>query len=282
MSGKPPRLARPPGAIAPATQPADPPPLFSHTSFCAMAGREARHLAELVQDADLTRRLPWSRQWRLEDLVHHVGAIHRWVASLVHSDARRYQPIRDTDDWPTPNSSRQAARWLVVGQGPLLAALEAADPGPKMWTWGADKHVRFSSRRMTHETGIHRADAELALDLNPQFDPQVAADGVNEFLENLWSARAWRRGMAALRGCGETIELISTDTNDRWIITRTSSGFTWTHRPLSHTDRSDVTVTGSVNDLYLLAWKRIHPDNSSLKVLGNQAVIDHWHRHSSV
>jgi uncharacterized protein (TIGR03083 family) len=265
-----------------AGRPAGDTPRFSHLQFCDMAGREIDALVQLVRGADLAERVPWSRRWRLEDLVHHVGAVHRWVTDLVVTDARRYRPIRDTDDWRPDTTPAKAARWLAAGRDPLLAAMAAADPNRKMWAWGTDQHVRFWSRRMTHETGVHRADAELTLGLPPAFDAELAADGVSEFLDNLWKARAWRRDMGALRGGGETIGLSATDVADRWTIRRTANGFSWTHHVAGRPPRTDVTVTAPVGDLYLFVWKRIRGDPATVKIRGDTAMLDHWLRYSSV
>jgi len=247
-----------------------------------MAGREIDRLVELVREADLNQRVPWSRTWRLGNLVHHVGAVHRWATDLVRTDARRYRPIRDTDDWPPDPTAPAVAVWLIAGREPLLSALESADPDHKMWAWGVDQHVRFWSRRMTHETGIHRADAQLTVGLSPGFDRVIAADGISEFLDNLWRARAWRRDMGALRGRGETLALSATDTGDRWTIVRSDTGFDWTHHVRGRAPRADVTVSGTVTDLYLLAWKRVRPDHPGIRMRGDAAIYDQWFRYSSV
>ena len=259
-----------------------PPVRFSHLGFCEVAAAEIGALADLVREADLGARIPWSRTWRLADLVHHVGAVHRWAAGLVRTDARRYRPVRDTDDWPARPTRARAARWLLDGRDPLVDVLAESDPDHPMWAWGADHHVRFWSRRMTHETAVHRADAELALGLVPAFAPDVAGDGVSEFLENLWSARAWRRDMGGLRGEGETVRLDASDTGERWWTVRTPTGFTWGFHAGGRAPRGDVTVSAAVADLYLLVWKRLRPPSPEVTIRGDRSVLDHWFRYSSV
>jgi uncharacterized protein (TIGR03083 family) len=247
-----------------------------------MAGAEVGTLADLVRDADLSTRIPWSRTWRLGDLVHHVGGVHRWAAALVREEARGYRPIRDTDDWPSDPTSARAARWLLAGRDGLVDVLRERDPDERVWAWGPHHHVRFWSRRMTHETAVHRADAELALGRDPSFSPQLAGDGVNEFLENLWSARAWRRDMGALRGDGESLRFDSTDTGERWRIERNEKGFDWSYHPRPRAPRGDVTVAAPVADLYLLVWKRLRPEAPTVTLRGDRSVFDHWARYSSV
>lgn len=258
------------------------PSRFSHLELCSKTSEETDQLAELVADADLAAKVPWSRVWRLEELVHHVGAIHRWAAEVVATDARRYRPIRETDDWRPGRPADDIARWLRTGRDRLVSVLAAADPEHEVWAWGVDQHVRFWSRRMTHETGMHRADAELALGLTPAFDPQVAADGMSEFLENLWKARAWRRGMGALRGEGETISFVATDIGERWDVERTPTGFSWQHVVTARGTTSGISVSASVSDLHLLVWKRLRADNAGVTVSGDRADLSHWLRHSAV
>lgn len=255
---------------------------FSHREYCARVGDEIGSLAALARRGDLAMRVPWSRTWRLGDLFHHVGAVHRWAANIVEIDARRYLPIADTDDWTSDPTATQVARWLRAGGERLISALEAADPDREVWAWGVDQHVRFWSRRMTHETGIHRADAELTSGLVPQFDPPIAGDGVNEFLENLWRARAWRRSMGSLRGDGETIGLVATDTGERWLVRRTPKGFDWSYHPRGRALGADVSVSATVRDLYLFVWKRLPPDAPEVTVRGDEDLLRHWLRYSSV
>lgn len=81
---------------------------------------------------------------------------------------------------------------LAAGEGNrLIAVLGSVDPDRKVWVAGVCQHARFCPRRMTHETGTHRADAELALGPASNFDQAAASDGMNGFREPL-RARAWR------------------------------------------------------------------------------------------
>jgi uncharacterized protein (TIGR03083 family) len=80
----------------------------------------------------------------------------------------------------------------------------------------------FWPRRVVHETAVHRADAELALGVEPRIDPAVAVDGVGELLENLPRSRP-------LRGSGEQLRLAATDQPAQWTIIRDPANFTWTH-----------------------------------------------------
>src|SRR5439155_11719350 len=127
-------------------------------------------------------------------------------------------------------------------------ALRAADPDAPMWAWGADQHVRFWSRRMLHETTIHRADAEFAVARDPRVDIEVAVDGVEELLENLRGAAYFRPNVAELRGDGQTLHFGCTDTHVDWAVTLSPEGFTWRRGD----GAADVSVRGDAADLLLL------------------------------
>jgi hypothetical protein len=176
--------------------------------------------------------------------------------------------------------------------------LRAADPDARMWAWGPDNHVRFWSRRMLHETAVHRVDAELSLGVEPHIDPAVAADGIDEFLENLPRSRP-------LRGNGEQLQLVATDQPDHWTITRQPTTFTWTHRHpgrQAHPDprtpdprtpdqpcpepapapTTTVTVHATTTDLYLFLWGRRPPTDPRLVVTGDPALLTHWRQHAVI
>ena len=71
-----------------------------------------------------------------------------------------------------------------AGRGGFVEA-PPADPGSSMWAWGADQHARFWSRRQLHETLVHRCDLELAQSGRPSVPAHLAADTIDEFLDNL-------------------------------------------------------------------------------------------------
>src|SRR5687768_9598890 len=130
-------------------------------------------------------------------------------------------------DLDHPDGPADYARWVRTGVHELVATLRGADPDAEVWGWGADKHVRFWSRRMLHETLIHRTDLEITTRTEPVIEDAVAVDGINEFLENLPHARRFRPEVMSLRGGGEAIAFSATDADARWTIRLVSEGFEW-------------------------------------------------------
>jgi uncharacterized protein (TIGR03083 family) len=252
------------------------PGMYAHERCCDLAGAEIDRFATVIRGADPATPVPTCGRWTLADLVQHIGQIHRWAAAMV-TELSRTSHSRRKADLPLPADPASWPGWLAEGRTLLVPALRAADPEARMWAWGPDKHVRFWSRRMVHETGVHRVDAELALGIEPRVDPAVAADGVEEFLENLPRSRV-------LRGDGEQLRLVATDRPDRWTITRQPAGFEWA-RGAPGGDRpgaGSVTMAAGTADLYLFLWGRRPFTDPRYAVTGNGDLLGHWRRHAVI
>lgn len=243
-----------------------------HLATCDALAVEVGVLAGVVRAADPQTPVTTCEPWVLADLLGHLGQIHRWAWSMVRDLAHSRLAGREKL-FPPPEPDGLAA-WLVSGGEELVATLRAADPDAPMWAWGADKHARFWSRRMLHETTLHRADAELALGATPKIDADLAVDGVDEFLDNLPCASYFAPGVRRLRGRGELLSWRATDADVAWLIELDRDGFSW-----RHTDDAvspAVRVTGDAVDLYLFAWGRVRAGEARLAVEGDRHLLDHW------
>src|SRR2546423_15248051 len=149
----------------------------------------------------------------------------------------------------------------------LQEAFAGADPDAPMWAWGADKHARFWSRRMLFETMIHRADAELALGAAPEIPNEDAADGIDEFLDNLGAAAYFSPTVATLKGDGEVLALSAPDI--QWAISLSPDGFTWSH---SVDANAVATLSADGPDLLLHIYGR----GGNVKADGDQALLKRW------
>jgi uncharacterized protein (TIGR03083 family) len=132
---------------------------------------------------------------------------------------------------------------------------------------------------MLHETAIHRADADLAVGVEPRVDAEVAADGIDELLDNLPSAVHFAPGVAELRGDGDVITLVASDADLGWRITLEPVGFRWER---ADDTSADVTITADAGDLVLLLYGRRDPDDDRVKITGERPLLDHWLASSSL
>ncbi len=131
---------------------------------------------------------------------------------------------------------------------------------------------------MTHETAVHRADAELALGREFVLDADLAADAISEWLSllSLPQAVEFRPELAELRGDGQVLHLHSTDPGlgevGEWIVRRTPSGPVWEH---GHT-KGDVAVRGAVVYLLLVMTRRVAPSQVPIMIFGDAGLLEHW------
>jgi uncharacterized protein (TIGR03083 family) len=179
-----------------------------------------------------------------------------------------------------PADQAQYPQWLAAGASPLVTVLRDAGPATSVWSWADDAAAGSGwwARRMLHETTVHRADAEMALAIEPSIDAACAADGIDEFLANLPRAARPSKRLAALPA-GRLIHLHATDEGlgeaGEWLIQcceGAEGGYTWSH---GHA-KGDVAVRGPAAVLLLLGYGRIAVDDGRLTLFGDESLIAAW------
>ncbi len=212
---------------------------MEHEEYCARAGAEIARLASVTEDAAPHVPVPTCPGWELARLLKHAGIVHRWATAIVAARAAE----------PVPQNS------LDVGPG---------DAGSGWW-----------ARRMLHETAVHRADAELALGIEPEFDPGAAADGIAEFLANATMGGRPSQRLTQLPA-GQSIHLHATDEGlgeaGEWLISFGDDGYEWRH---GH-EKGSVAVRGAAGLLLLLVYGRVRPDDERLQVFGDAGLLATW------
>jgi uncharacterized protein (TIGR03083 family) len=247
--------------------------MLSLEGCCGLVGTEIDRLAAVADGADPATPVPSCPGWTLADLLQHTGEVFRWAAAMVR-DSSPERLAREAIDWDLPAEPADLPQWLRDGRAGVLEAFGAADPATPMWAWGWPKAAGFWPRRMVHEIGVHRADAELALGRVPAFEPDVAADGVDELLDNLPHAASFAPGVATLRGSG-TLDLHAEDADTSWLVTLVADGFRWERAAPVGTD---VEVTASAGDLLLALYGR----PARIDVDGDLALWDRWRQGASL
>ena len=238
-------------------------------------------MAETLAGANLAMQVPSCPEWTLRQLVEHVGRAHRWVTAIV-TRRRTTAPDFDTLNVLAPADADGLCRWLADGAAELAEAIRSVGPQTPIWSWADEQSAGFWARRMTHETAMHRADADLALGREFVLDPELAADAISEWLSLLALPEAinYRPELAELRGEGQILHLHSTDPGlgeaGEWIVRRTPSGPVW--EP-GHA-KGDVAVRGAVVDLLLVMMRRVAPGEAPITVHGDGTVLDHWLAHT--
>jgi uncharacterized protein (TIGR03083 family) len=218
--------------------------------------------------AGLAADVPSCPAWTVRELVSHTGQVHRWAAGHVR-ESRANAP---KGFGPAPEEG--LLEWYDQGWRELVAALRAAPPDLDAFTFlRSDSPLAFWARRQAHETAIHRADADAATGVVAAYDPELAADGIDELICGLYG----RRGGTLFSPEPRSLRVSPADADGTWRIeigpdSRTIS--------VGGTEPADCVLTGPAADLYLFLWNREPAGQPS--VTGDPAVLDLWRERARV
>ena len=216
----------------------------------------------------LDARVPSCPDWNVAELVEHVGRVHRSVTRRVHDLETERRPAADIELPPRS----ELVGWFESGAQALARVLEAAEPDAPVWNWSLTPRLAsFWWRRMAQETAVHRWDAQSAHGQQRPIDADVAADGVDEFLDVFMPTDLAEQPAADLGG---TVQLRATDRPNTWLAT-VGTGVLTVRRdqPPSPGDAPLASVAASASDLLLFLWKRLPGSAPELDVTGDTSLL---------
>ncbi|MET9227133.1 maleylpyruvate isomerase family mycothiol-dependent enzyme [Lentzea sp. NPDC003310] len=227
-----------------------------------------------IEGADLSVSVPATPSWTLNQLLRHVGYAHRWVAQMVgerfpeidrsyskaHSvDAYAGEKPAELGPWLAEGAALVADTMRPVDRREMIAVLRPGHPGPDFW-----------SRRMAHETVMHRFDAFEALGLPFEVDDRIAYDALWEWMTTIVDIIFDLRPAATeLLGSGQVF-FEATDTLQEWTVDLSGEA----QRVLDFPERPAVTVRGPAFDLVLALYQRRGTDG--LQVSGDAALLERF------
>ncbi len=217
-------------------------------------------LAGLLDEAGWDLAVPTCPGWRMEELVRHLGAVHRWALTYISQGLEEMFP-QPTEEQMLGSGPRreELPTWLRAGAAELGAALRQSRPDLHCWSFlPAPSPLVFWARRQAHETAIHRVDGELALGPSSPLPADFAADGVSELLLGFA-----HRGRRRLRRDPELAAVLEADdTGDRWRFAATPDGL---EVEAGSSLSAPTTVRAPAPRLYLLLWNRLPLDPVALE-----------------
>jgi uncharacterized protein (TIGR03083 family) len=235
---------------------------------------ENRRLGEVLRAADLDITVPTCPGWRLGQVLTHVGRGDRWAAMIVRDRADERVDMRAVPGGKPPADVDAAVGWLAESPRLLLDAVAGTGPDVPVWTFTGPRPAAWWVRRRLHESVVHRADAAIALGVPYEVEPELAADGVSEWLD-LLAARPVPEDGPALPD-GATLHLHATDDGlgavGEWLVRPEDGRVAWEH---GH-GKGAVAVRGSAADLLLALLRRIAADDPRLQVLGDAGAWRTW------
>jgi uncharacterized protein (TIGR03083 family) len=214
--------------------------------------------------------------WDMRTLVRHLGLIHLWAAGNVVYARDDFLDADDIPDmaryWPELGSSwpddADLVAWYRETKANLVRVLESAPADHQCFSFlPASTPVEMWARRQASEIAIHRFDAEQARGIPSHFEPEFAADMLDELLSGFAPRpRESEVGVEAAR----VLRVHACDVDEDWYLTIGRNGIETSRRG----GDADLTVTGSAAQLYLLMWNRA--DDSTVKLAGDTGLMDVW------
>lgn len=228
---------------------------------------EIDRFVTVIDAADLSTPVPTCPGWDVGRLVEHVGQIHRWARFCI----QHARPPSDRESSALESfDPEDPVVWFVEGANALVATLRQVDPAAPTWHPFRDEQVAaFWFRRQAHEIAMHRWDAESALGEPSPIDPDLASDGIDEYLDSTIPRIVARRGTPLPAG---SIHLHCTDVDGEWLV--------WSRRDeyflvRSH-QKGDAALRGPAEALLLRLWARIGDDDERLRPVGDTTVLADW------
>ena len=233
-------------------------------------------LVGAAEAAGLDTPVPTCPTWCVRDLVAHVGGVQRWATSYVRT-CDTEPPTRESQavffDAPSDDGLLD---WFRAGCTELADTLAAADPAMECWSFlRAPSPLAFWARRQAHEAGIHRVDAETARGPVTAFEPEFAADGIDELLCGFLARRRGR----LVADPPVTLAVRATDVEAAWTVAVHPDHREVTAGP-GGLEGADCLVEGPASDLYLVLWNRAGTE--PLDVTGDRSVLELWREKATI
>ena len=257
-------------------------PVMETEEHVAALERQGKLLADAADRAGPDAVVPTCPDWRVRDVIRHIGYVHRWATGYVAGQLTEMVPeLTEAEQFAAGTPDDELTDWYTSGLTGLITALGQADPAMAAWTFlPAPSPRAFWARRQAHETAIHRADAEAAAAGWPNYPAEFAADGIDELLIGFYGRDAARAAAApAPHADARALEVRAVDTGQAWHVglSQDASRILTTARG-DRQDRPapDCTVSGPASGLYLLLWNRADPATAGVVVSGEASLLDGW------
>ena len=234
---------------------------------------ETAAFGELIRGADPATPVPTCPEWTLQQLFRHVGRGNRWAAQIVADRRDTALDPREVRDGKPPDDMDAAIDWLNAGAALILDSVDDVGADTEVWTFIGPRPAQWWIRRRLHEATVHKADAAIALGIDVELAPEVAADGIDEWLERV---AVETNAESSPLDAGRTLHLHATDdalgAAGEWTITGTGDGVAWSHEH----GKGDVALRGGAKDLLLAVVRRKSAADGGIEVFGDTAVWDGW------
>ncbi len=249
------------------------------TDYIGYVISEGDRFAEVAEQGELDVDIAACEGWDMRDLVRHLGLIHLWAAGNVAYTTDDWLDADDIPDmaryWPELGSTwpddADLTSWYRQTKENLVQVLESTPADHQCFSFlPAPTPVTMWSRRQASEIAIHRFDAEHARGMPSHFEPEFAADMLDELLSG-FASRLRAEGAEPLDVDGQRVLHVHADDVDQhWYLTIRPNDI----ETAREGGDADLTITATAAQLYLLMWNRT--DSSTVTLSGDTGLVDLW------
>jgi uncharacterized protein (TIGR03083 family) len=241
---------------------------------------QGERLADTAERAGLDAAVPPCAPWLVKDLLRHTGYVHRWAARhITECPAQVLDGPSEAEILRGGAEDAGLLAWFRAGYAALTETLATADPALECATFmAAPSSLAFWARRQAHETAIHRADAESAVGLTPEYRGEFAADGIDELIMGFGRRLKYQPGSVAEGG---RLRVRAADTGGAWSI-EAHEGRLQPRRTDNQDSGPDdsqgagCTVSGPASGVYLYLWNRADAERAGITITGDPALLTSW------
>ena len=228
---------------------------------------DVERFAAAVRRGPLEAPISGCPDWDLRQLTTHMGVVHRWAR---HCAANAAPPESRDQYQPDPALDAGAlADWLLSGGEALVGVLRTIDlDGPTWHPFAVAKLGRVWPRRQAHETSIHRWDAEHATGPTTAIDPELASDGIDEYLDLVMRHHVTRDSVTLPAG---SLHIHCTDAHGEWLVSL-DEGY---QLERAHA-KGAAALRGPAEALLLRLWNRDTDRADELSPVGDESVLNAW------
>jgi uncharacterized protein (TIGR03083 family) len=237
---------------------------LEYDSYCTALQRECDLVLEATGE-DLQAAVPTCPEWRLSDLVEHLGDVFLfWRAQLECSSS---QSPAEPESRGVP-AGADIWEWFAAAAAALQSSLADTEPDEPCWNWsGTDLTAGWVARRMALEAAVHRYDSQLAVGSPTPIERELAVDGIDEWISVHLATDVPEAPEATLGG---VLCLACCDAAAAWTVEISGGRLRWREgrRP------AEAVLVGSASDLYLYCWNR--QSLEELELTGSREVALAW------
>lgn len=230
-------------------------------------------LAQVVAHADAERAVPTCPGWTISQLIRHVGRGHRWAAEIIHEGDVGLDP-RQVRDGKPPQDRQGQVDWLISSAEVVVSAVSQVGLETPVATLVGQRPAQWWLCRRLHEATVHRADVAIACGVAYNLTAELAADGIDEWLE-LITTRTAPQGMSPPLAPEKRFE-VRAGGHDRsastWHLQGTAEGVTRTDAQ----PPADVTLDGPAVDVLLALVRRKYLAETDAELHGDVRLWEAW------